>query len=93
MSSDTVHSEFHRDKMVSNLIQLQDHLREYSCPECMDKHALSTVAYMEEEMATNPNANPELMALAERVREIRRRIQEMNDVKMANSQKRLGSIV
>jgi len=93
MAGDTVHSEFHRDKMVSNLIQAQDHLREYQCPECIDKHLLSSVAYMEEELSTNQNANPELLALAERVREIRRRIQEMNDVKMANSQKRLGSIV
>ena len=91
MVKDTIHSRFHRDKITGNLIQLQDHLREYQCPECIDKHALSVISYMEEELATNPNASPELLELAEKVREIRRRIQEMNDIKMATDKNRLDS--
>jgi len=49
--------------------------------------------YLEEEISTNPEANPELLALAERVREIRRRIQELNNMKHTNEQQKLQTTV
>jgi len=48
---------------------------------------------MEEEVSTNPRANKELLELAERVREIRRRIQEMNEMKHENMARKLQSTI
>jgi hypothetical protein len=57
------------------------------------KHSLGLESYLQEEQATNPNANPELLALADRVREIRRRIQELNNMKHTSEQQKLQSTV
>jgi uncharacterized membrane protein len=89
----TEHSDFHKEKIVGNLIQAEDHLRSQPCPECLDKHLVSASQYLEEENSTNPNSNPELLALAERIREIRRKIQELNNQKNIRDQQRLQSTV
>jgi hypothetical protein len=58
------------------------------------KHSLGLEGYLEEEASTNPDANrEELLALAERVREIRRRIQELNNMKHSIDQQKLQSTV
>jgi hypothetical protein len=50
--------------------------------------------YLTEEASTNPNANrEELLALADRVREIRRRIQELNDMKHIGEQQKLQTTI
>jgi hypothetical protein len=87
------HSDYHREKIVGNLIQAEDHLRSQPCPECVDKHLVSAGSYLEEETATNPNSSPELLALAERVREIRRKIQELNNIKHSIDQQKLQATI
>lgn len=89
----TNHSKFHNEKMIANLIQSEDHLRQEYCPECLQKHLLGSESYMEEEVSTNPDANKRLLELAERVREIRREIQEMNEAKHGNMRQKLQSTV
>jgi hypothetical protein len=50
--------------------------------------------YLTEEASTNPNANrDELLALADRVREIRRRIQEISSMKYTGEQQKLQSTI
>jgi len=83
------HSKHHREEMVKNLIQAEDHLRKDFCPECLDKHLLGGEAYMEEELSTNPDAERELLELAEKVRQIRRKIQEMNNIKHENDTRKI----
>lgn len=80
------HSEFHNEKMVSNLIQAEDHLQAQHCPECEDKHLRSASAYMEEEVSHNPSADPRLLMLAQKVRNVRRELQSMQGMKHDNSQ-------
>ncbi len=81
------HSSFHKEKMVSNLIQAEDHLQGQHCPECEDKHLRSASAYMEEEVSHNPEgSDPRLLMLAQKVRNIRRELQEMEGIKHDNSQ-------
>lgn len=75
------HSTHHKEEMIKNLIQAENHLTKDYCPECLNKHLLGAEAYMEEEVSTNPNANPELLELAQRVREIRRRLQKMENIR------------
>jgi hypothetical protein len=51
--------------------------------------------YLTEEVSTNPNSpdREELLALADRVREIRRRIQELNNQKHTIDQQKLQATV
>lgn len=79
--------------MISNLIQAEDHLRSEYCPECLDKHLTSASAYMEEEVSTNPEANKRLLELAEKVRQIRREIQEMENMKHTNDLRKSAKVV
>jgi thiamine kinase-like enzyme len=88
------HSDYHKEKIIGNLGALEDHLRTQPCEQCMDKHGVLATQYLEEEASTNPDANrEELLALAERVREIRRRIQELNNMKHSIDQQKLQSTV
>jgi hypothetical protein len=58
------------------------------------KHSLGMEQYLEEEASTNPNANrDELLALADKVREIRRKIQELQNIKHTSDQQKLQSTV
>jgi len=93
MDEHTEHSGFHLDKATSNLIQSEDHLRQQPCPNCLDKHLLSASEYLTEEKATNPDANPELLKFADEIREIRRKIQELNNQKHTIDQQKLKSTV
>lgn len=87
------HSEHHRERIIGNLVQAEDHLRSDYCPECLDKHLISAGMYMEEQASTNPEKDRKLMEYAERIREIRRKIQEMNDIKHENDKRRLSSTI
>jgi hypothetical protein len=81
--------------MAGNLIQAEQHLRSDYCPHCLEKHLLGSEMYMSEQASTNPNSpnRDELLALADRVREIRRRIQELNNMKHTTDQQKLQSTV
>ena len=93
MTTEHDHSEHHRDEMIKNAVALESHLQKNHCPECEMKHSYALEGALEEEISTNPEANPELLALAERVREIRRRIQELNNMKHTNEQQKLQTTV
>jgi len=93
MTTEHDHSEYHKEKIIGNLSQLEDHLRSQPCSECCQKHAINASQYLEEQSATNPDSNPELLKLAERVREIRRRLQELNNMKHSHDQQKLQSTV
>lgn len=86
------HSEFHNEKMISNLVQAEDHLTSQNCPECEDKHLSSAAAYMEEEVQHNPRADPRLLALAQKIRNVRRELQEMQGIKHDISLDKLNRI-
>jgi polyhydroxyalkanoate synthesis regulator phasin len=88
------HSEHHKDEMIKNAIALESHLQGNHCVECESKHGYAIEGALQEQASTNPNANrDELLALADRVREIRRRIQELNNQKHTIDQRKLQSTV
>ena len=94
MGEEHDHSAYHQERIQGNLQALEDHLRSQPCKECSDKHAVNISSYLEEEASTNPNANrEELLALADRVREIRRRIQELSNMKHTSEQQKLQTTV
>jgi hypothetical protein len=95
MSIEHDHSEHHRDEMIKNAVALESHLHGNHCVECESKHSYALEGALQEQASTNPNSpdRQELLSLADKVREIRRRIQELNDMKHTNEQQKLQSTV
>jgi len=94
MTEEHDHSAYHQEKIQGNMQALEDHFRSQPCGECCDKHAVNISQYLEEQASTNPDRNSqELLALAERVREIRRKFQELNNQKNIIDQQKLQSTV
>jgi len=78
---------------IKNAIALEDHLTKDPCPECSAKHVLALENYLEEEYHTNPNADRRLLQLAQKVRDIRRELMEMQGLKHNHSSNVLSNSV
>ena len=85
MAGTHLHTDHHFDSAIKHGIALEEHLRSNPCVECMSKHAYALENYLEEEVATNPNANPRLLQLANKVRDVRRELMEMHGIKHSHS--------
>jgi hypothetical protein len=79
MHSNAEHLKYTEDELKKNLILLENHGKNFPCPECTEKHLLNIEGLSEEGtlMTENQNKRNFFMNLAEWSRNSRRKLQDI----------------
>lgn len=59
------HLEYTKEQIAKNLILLEEHLKNYQCPYCLEKHLLAIEGYAEEGMPMSDKDRPAFIQIAD----------------------------
>jgi hypothetical protein len=65
------HLAYTKDMVVKNLIAIEDHVKSYPCPVCLNKHLMALEEYCEEGMPMSDELRPEFDRIADWARDKR----------------------
>ena len=77
MSNDPV-LDYTKDNLRKHVILLEDHMRQFQCPDCVNKHMLAAEGYAEEGVSMAPNLQEEnaFMEIATTMRNARKKFND-----------------
>ena len=77
MSDDPV-MDYTKDNLRKHVILTEDHMRQFRCPDCVNKHLLAAEGYAEEgvSMSQNPEEEDAFMDIADKLRASRKKFNE-----------------
>lgn len=77
MSDDPV-LDYTKDNLRKHVILVEDHMRQFPCPDCVNKHLLAAEGYAEEgvSMAENPQEEEAFMEMATVMRNARKKFND-----------------
>lgn len=77
MSDDPV-LDYTKDNLRKHVILTEDHMRQFPCPDCVNKHLLAAEGYAEEgvSMSQTPEDENSFMEIADSMRAARKKFNE-----------------